>query len=414
MEASAPPVRLPGCKSLSARALVLAAVAEGSSRLAGLSDCEDTAVLRRALAALGAGFDEEPGGVWRVRGLGGPPASDGAVLDAGEAATNLRFLACLVAAGRGAARITGSPALLGRPHGPLLDFLRAQGAEVSTGADGIRVRGKGLPGGDWRPPTGTSSQFLSGLALAAAWSGEVRLHLPADRPSAGYFDLTLAAVRHFRGAGAVAVRRAADGGTRVDLNPGAVGGRDWRLPADASGATFFLAAAAARGRALDFAHAWSPAHPEAVTNAGWIAASGLLREESAARFLPGAAPDAPLEIDLDAAPDAGPALAVLAAHLPAGIRFTGLDRLRLKESDRLAGMRELAGSLGARVVAAAEALCIAAPEGGLRPAPGSFDVRGDHRLAMAAAIGGLETDDPGCVAKSFPGFWEEWSSWSRP
>ncbi len=414
METIPPPVRLPGCKSLSARALVLAATAAGESSLRGLSDCEDTVVLRRALADLGAGFTEEAGGVWRVRGLGGPPQADGAVLDAGEAATNLRFLACLVAAGRGAARITGTPALLARPHGPLLDFLRSCGAAVEAGADGIRVRGCGLPGGDWRPPTGTSSQFLSGLALAAAWSGEVRLHLPAGRPSAGYFDLTLAAVRHFRGAGAVAVHRAADGGAQVELRPGAEGGRDWRVPTDASGATFFLAAAAARGRAVDFEHAWSPAHPEAEANAAWIGASGLLREESATRFLPGAAPDAPLELDLDAAPDAGPALAVLAAHLPAGIRFTGLDRLRLKESDRLAGMRHLAAALGARVEPAGEVLRITAAAGGPRPAPGPFDARGDHRLAMAAAVAGLETDDPGCVAKSFPGFWEEWSSWSRP
>ncbi|RMH01816.1 MAG: hypothetical protein D6702_10360 [Planctomycetota bacterium] len=403
------PVRLPGCKSTSARALVLATLARGRSVLSGLSDSEDTVALRRALAALGASFRDLPDGSVAVEGLGGPPRLSGQRLDAGEAATNLRFLACLAAAGRGEALLTGSPGLRARPHGPLFAFLASLGVETTETADGWRIRGRGLPGGVWRPPVELSSQFLSALALAALADAEVRLVLPARIPSAGYFRLTLAAVRAFRGCEAAAAT--ADG---LLLRPAAAVGRRFAVPADASGATFFLAAAAAAGRPVAFARPWASEHPEAELNAAWIAASRLLAPTAEAAFAPGGPPpEQPLELDLDSAPDAGPALTGLAVRLPAGIRFRGLARLRHKESDRVAGMAALAAAAGGEVVEEQDgALFVRAGRG--RPAAAPFDPRHDHRLAMAAAVAGLEVADPACVGKSFPEFWKEWNAWSRP
>jgi len=363
MKASLRPIRLPGCKSLSARALVLAAVAEGESELRGLSDCADSVGLAAALEALGAGFDRTEAGVVRVQGMGGPPRAEGLRIDAGEAATNFRFLACLLAAGRTDVLLTGSAQLLSRPHQPLYDFLRSRGAAVEPASEGVRIRSRGLLGGAWDAPATASSQFLSGHALASAWSGEVTLGLPAD----------------------------------------------------ASGATFFLVAAATGARPAVFETPWAEQHPEAALNRRWLEDSGLLAPVPGDRFDPaGEPPGCPLELDLDPAPDAGPALAVLAASLPAGIRFRGLERLRIKESDRLAGMKALAEALGARVEEEPEALMLRAGPSGPPPSPAPFDPRNDHRLAMAAAVAGLEVADPACVSKSFPGFWTEWNAWSRP
>ncbi len=410
MKASLRPIRLPGCKSLSARALVLAAVAEGESELRGLSDCADSVGLAAALEALGAGFDRTEAGVVRVQGMGGPPRAEGLRIDAGEAATNFRFLACLLAAGRTDVLLTGSAQLLSRPHQPLYDFLRSRGAAVEPASEGVRIRSRGLLGGAWDAPATASSQFLSGLALASAWSGEVTLGLPADLPSRGYFELTLATIRAFRGAPA-AVREPA----ALRLRPGNPRGRAWTVPADASGATFFLVAAATGARPAVFETPWAEQHPEAALNRRWLEDSGLLAPVPGDRFDPaGEPPGCPLELDLDPAPDAGPALAVLAASLPAGIRFRGLERLRIKESDRLAGMKALAEALGARVEEEPEALMLRAGPSGPPPSPAPFDPRNDHRLAMAAAVAGLEVADPACVSKSFPGFWTEWNAWSRP
>lgn len=408
-------VVLPGCKSLSARALVLAAGARGASELRGLSDSADTRTLAAALGVLGARCEDLGGDRWRVAGLGGPPRGTGFRLDAGEAATNFRFLACLVAAGECEAFLTGSPRLLERPHAPLYEFLREHGARVEPAAGGVRIAGHGLRGGRWEAPAGASSQFLSGLALAAAWSGEVRLALPAPLallPSAGYLELTLDAIRAFRGEGTVAL--AAD--TEILLRPGRDEGRAWNVPADASAATFFLVAAARRRRPLRCARAWAAHHPEARLDARWIEESGLLRARGTdpPRFEPAASwPVAELHVDLDPAPDAGPALAVLAAALPAGIRFRGLARLRLKESDRRQGMIALAQALGAPHEERGEELWIRAGEA-IPPPAAPFDPRGDHRLAMAAAAGGLEVTDRACAGKSFPRFWGEWNAWSRP
>ncbi|MBC8329685.1 MAG: hypothetical protein H8E31_13180 [Planctomycetes bacterium] len=418
MEPTARPIRLPGCKSQSARALVLAAVAEGRSELRGASDSQDTAFLAAALEELGAEIDRREPGVLRIRGLGGPPRARGLRLDAGEAATNFRFLACLLAAGPTDVLLSGSPQLLARPHQALFEFLATHGAGVRAEPDGVRIRGRGLAGGDWKPPAAVSSQFLSGLALAAGWSGEVRMKLPARLPSEGYFDLTLDAIRAFRGQDAARFEpslSAAEGARILHLGPGSSAGRDWDILADASAATFFLAAAAVRRRPADFHRPWAARHPEAVLNRTWIQASGLLEVASSQTFLAtGAVPDAPLEIDLDPAPDAGPALAVLAAALPAGIRFRGLEGLRIKESDRLAGMTALAEAAGGVHRTEPDCLLIQAGKGPSSPPGGQFDPRQDHRLAMAAAVAGLEVTDPACVAKSFPGFWREWNAWSRP
>ncbi len=383
-----------------------------------MSDCADTRALAGALRALGAGIEEEeaPGSL-RIQGWGGPPRARGVRVDVGAAGASLRFLLPVLAAGDTEVLLTGHPRLWRRPHDPLLALLRSLGTELEEHRDpvrpGFRIRGRGLPGGCWEAPARESSQFLSGLLLAAGLAaGPVHLRVRGPLPSAGYVDLTLEALRSFRGP--EAVEPAADG---FLVRPGLPAPRELEVPGDPSGATFFLVAGILAGVRQRLRPAWSSLHPEAGLHHHLFAA-GLLVAEGGGVAATGSFPGECLDLDLDPAPDAGPALAVLGAWLPAGARLRRVGRLRWKESDRVAGCLRLLAALGCPGRLEGEDLVV--PGGGFQAPAGAarlpFDPDGDHRLAMAAGVASLvapwlEVTDPDCVAKSFPDFWRQLGTW---
>lgn len=414
-------IALPGCKSSSQRALMLAALAAGESRIDGLSDCRDSADLQAALQALGAEFRPAgAAGAWTVRGR--PPQELGSAADlpAGEGASTLRFLLALAAAGRGVLTLRPAPALAARPHGELTAILSGFGAGIETGLDAagpfLRVRGRGGFGArSVELGALQTSQTLSALWLAAGDAPmQWRLLQPAG--SQGYLGLTAEMLRAARGPAALIER---EPGRSWDQSAGF--GRDARLRvlADPSAAIFFAVAALLLQRPVRLERAWNPRHADADLLERLRAEEWLDWQDGAAGRMLRPGPSAlarPLQLDLDAAPDAGPALAVLAAHLPHGGSFRGLERLRIKESDRVLAMARLAEACGAAVALAGGGMSIA--PGAQSPRPGQPAPRraarvaaeGDHRTAMAAGIAallhpGLEPDDRACVAKSFPGFW---------
>ena len=410
-----PRIHLPGCKSLSQRALLLAAVAEGESALTGVSPCEDSTYLRGALADLGAVFAKGEDGQLLVQGMGGPPRGE-CRIDVGEAGSSLRFLLPLCAAGEGVFEITGTPRLMSRPHDPLLDCLRELGAQIERIDDaerpGFRVRAQGLPTGAWPVPSATSSQYLSGLAMAAAWSAGVELALPAAVPSRGYFDLTLEALTAF--CGSDAWQESPEGeGSVLNLPGAAPHATAFEVPGDPSGASFFLVALAITGAAAELAPDWSSSHPEAGLLVQLLEA-GLVERAGTQWHATGYAPSEALQLDLDPAPDAGPALAVLGAHLPQGLIMDRVARLRAKESDRVLGVQRLAELCGRHAELKGDQLHLSG--GGIDPlaqaAQQPFDPDQDHRMAMAAGVARLlapaiQVMHPECVAKSFPDFWAE-------
>lgn len=426
MRAAPPVCGLPGCKSTSQRALVLAALAGGENRISGLSACRDSAELLAALRRLGVTAEWEglPGaGSAALRLAGRPPRALAAAgeIPAGEGASTLRFLMALAGASEGVKRFRPAPGLAARPHGELSAALTALGAAVATGEDAagawIEVRGAGgfgprtLSLGPLR-----SSQTLSGLWMAAG-DAPMTWELSGPAASAGYLELTAEMLRHARGADALVEverdrvwRQAAGYGERLRI----------RVMADPSAAVFFAVAALLLRRAVRVDRPWTSRHADAallrrLRHEDWLTwTSG----EHGIEFVPGpAARRRELVLDLDVAPDCGPALAVLAAHLPAGGTFTGLSRLRAKESDRVEAMARLAAACGAEAALDGDAMRVRPSAGGARPgrsaAPAArkVETRGDHRVAMAAGVAallqpGLEPDDRGCVAKSFPHFWE--------
>ncbi len=398
---------LPGCKSASARALLLAACASGRSCLQGLSDSQDTGHIRQAIRILGAKVSD--GKCCEIDGFSGAPPGGQILVDAGEAATNLRLLLALAAISPGGFSIAASAGLKARPHQAILDFLIDIGQEVRV-AENYQVGPWVIPGGDWICEAGASSQFHSGLALAAVCRAEgevVDLHLPANLPSRGYLNLTIELIKSFCGDAVLS-----ESPQRIELLAGPPKGQTWNCPADASSASFFLVRSLLCNSSIKFLRPWSATHPEAEFSR-WLIGNSLIASTDQLLFEPSlghlelnSSRIPQLSFDIDPCPDVAPAISVLAAHLVNGILLSGTERLRFKESDRFNGMRRLVAALGGEFEQQANGQVLIRRGHGQRSGI-AVACASDHRLAMAAAIADLEVDNRECVAKSFPNFWQE-------
>ncbi|MEU8798638.1 3-phosphoshikimate 1-carboxyvinyltransferase [Spirillospora sp. NPDC048819] len=404
-------VSLPGSKSMTNRALILAALAEGPARITGPLHSRDTELMAAALRALGAGIDEDSGG-WRVRPgrLTGP-----ARVDVGLAGTVMRFLPPVAALASGEVSVDGDPRARERPMGPIVAALRALGAGIDDGGRGtlpFTVRGTGaVNGGQVTIDASGSSQFVSGLLLAAPRfekGVEVRNDGPPV-PSAPHVEMT---VHMLREAG-VAVETE-ENVWRVA--PGPIRGAEWVIEPDLSNAAQFLGAALVTGGRVTV-----PGWPAETTQPG-DALRGLLGAMGAEASL---GPDgltvrgngefSGLEADLHDVGELTPVLAALAALAGSPSRLTGIAHLRGHETDRLAALVTEINGLGGDVRELPDGLEI-------RPRPlhgGVFHTYDDHRMVMAAAllglaVPGIEVENPGTVGKTLPNFTESWASMLAP
>jgi len=386
----------PGSKSITNRALLLAALARGTSRLSGALKSDDTAYMATALRSMGVTVMEpDPAGF--VVTATGCLAAPGTPLSLGNAGTATRFLTAAAAVVDGEVVIDGDAHMRRRPIAPLVAALRRLGVEASTetGCPPVLVRGRGgFAGGRVEIDGGLSSQYVSALLmLGACGRGPVEVVLTGpDIGARGYVDLTLAAMAVF-GAEAEPMGAA---GWRV--TPTGYRAADFAVEPDASAATYLWGAEALTGGAIDLGFA-----PEA---------SG--QPDARARDLVKQFPHLPPVIDGSQMQDAVPTLAVLAVFNATPVRFVGVANLRVKECDRLAALAaelsRIAPGLGREegddlVVSADPALA-----GSLRPT--RIETYRDHRIAMSFAlaglrIGGITILDPGCVAKTYPGYWSD-------
>ncbi len=404
-------VRPPGSRSITNRALVVAALAEGESVLENVGLSGDTRVCAEALRTLDIAVEvDEAGRSMRVAGCGGTVPPGPKDVYTGESGTATRFVTALTAAGRGRYRIDGAPRMRERPIQDLLDSLSALGvraeSEAGTGCPPVRLETAGLRGGTVSLSGAVSSQFLSGLLMAApSADGPVTVEVAGELVSKPYVDLTAAVMAAF----GVEVQR--DGYARFRLDaPRAYTGRTYAVEPDASSASYFLAAAAATG--------------------GRVTVQGLARTSAQgdARF-PGilramgcevvwtddgvtvTGPDrlSGLRIDMNAMPDMVLTLAPLALVARGRTVIENVANLRVKESDRLSALATELKRLGAKVEERPDGLAITPPKT-IRPA--EVATYNDHRIAMGMAVvglvvGGVRIADPKCVAKTYPGFFED-------
>jgi 3-phosphoshikimate 1-carboxyvinyltransferase len=397
-------VALPGSKSLTARALVLAALADGPGRLVRPLRARDTDLMAAALRALGVRVEED-GEDWV---LTPGPLRGPAEVDAGLAGTVLRFLPPVAALADGPVRVDGDPRLHERPNAGLIAALRDLGVQVDDGGRGrapFTVHGTGrVRGGAVTVDASESSQIVSGLLLAAARFDEgVDLALAGGVPSMPHVEMTVASLRG-RGVNVVGTER----GWRV--SPGPVAARDEVLEPDLSNAAPFLAAALVTGGRVTVRD-W----PAETTQPGGrldalLGAMGadVERTDEGLRVT-GTGPVRPLVADLGEVGELTPVLAALCALADGTSRLTGVAHLRGHETDRLQALDEVLTAVGARVEQLPDGLVIT---------PGShraalLDSYADHRMVHAAAVLGLavegvEVRDPGAVSKTLPDFVARW------
>lgn len=400
-------VRVPGSKSLTNRALLVAALARGTSRLRGALESDDTEVMLRALARLGCAVDAR-GDVWHVEGRDGHLAKPAETLDTGNSGTTARFLTAAATLADGPVRIDGDARMRERPISDLVDALTALGArcavEGQRGCPPVRVEGGGLPGGSATIDARRSSQYVSAILLAAPYARrDVRLRaeggVVVSRP---YVDLTLRLMRDF---GAHAEWSAPDA---LFVEAGRTyRGRDYAIEADASAAAYpFCAAAIAGGRVRVEGIAADSLQPDfRLLDLLGRMGCRVLRGPDFAEVSGPADGLRAIDVDMNDLPDAALALAVVALFARGTTHIRNVANLRIKESDRLAALETELRRLGADARADADSLSVTpGPLHGAR-----IRTYGDHRMAMAFALAGLRVpgvaiQDPGCVAKTWPGY----------
>ncbi len=397
----------PPSKSYTHRALIAGALASGKSRIAAPLRAADTELTARGLESLGVPIEWLPGEI-AVAGCGGTfPAPGEVTIDCGNSGTTLRLLTSAALLARHPVVLTGSPRMLERPVGPLAGALRALGGDVAfTGRPGyppVRVSGR-LRGGKALIDGSISSQFVSSILMAAPYADEdVELTLPATPASRSYLDVTADVMLRF---GARLERRGYDW-FRVESGV-PYRGRGYRVEGDYSSASYLFAVAAVCGGRVTVA-GLNPASVqgdrlflEALEAMGCRVTAGadtVTVERTG--DLEG------IEIDMSSSPDTVQTLAAVAAVAESPTTITGIAHLQYKESDRVGVTSDTLRRMGAGVGVADDSLTITpAPLHGV-----AVDPHDDHRTAMAfavlgLAVGGMAILEPGCVEKSFPGFWE--------
>lgn len=401
-------VTVPGSKSISNRALILAALADGPSTLTGLLAARDTALMRAALVSLGVGISETDGLITVTPGsLKGPAA-----VDCGLAGTVMRFVPPVAALADGVIAFDGDPYARERPMHVILDALRRLGVNLDdqdTGRMPYAVNGTGsVRGGQVTLDASGSSQFISALLLAGARYDEgVDIHHDGKPvPSQPHIDMSVAMLRE-RG-----VQVDDDDPNRWVVSPGPISALDVAIEPDLSNAAPFLAAAAITGGAVTV-----PDWPTHTTQPG-----DQLREiftrfgadvslSSSGLTVGGTGELNGVDLDLRDVGELSPVIAAVAALADGPSYLRGITHLRFHETDRLAALETELNALGGDVSQTADGLEI-------RPRPlhgGLFGTYHDHRMAQAAAViglavEGLEIDNVGTTSKTMPEFPDVWSA----
>jgi len=401
-------LRPPGSKSLTNRALVLAALATGETRLRGMLESLDTRVMLESLRALGFGINEGPTtGEAQISGGGGEVPAAAARLNLENSGTSIRFLAAMVSLGSGEFTLDGNTRMQQRPIVDLVEALKTLGVDAScpagTGCPPVTIVANGLPGGTADLAGDTSSQYLSALLMAAPCAaGPVTLRIDGPLVSRPYVDMTCALMSRF---GADVTE--SPGGT-FSISPSGFDATELEIEPDASAASYFLAAAAVTGGRVTVEGLSRDALQGDVAFVDCLAQMGCGVQETHQGLCVEGGELVGIDVDMNAISDTAQTLAVVAAFARGPTRIRGIAHARRKETDRVSAMVTELGRLGLAVDEHDDGLTV--HPGPLSPA--EIQTYDDHRMAMSFAVAGLVSpgiviSNPGCTSKTYPGFFDD-------
>ena len=410
-------VTLPGSKSLSNRALLLAALAHGTTRVRNLLVSDDVEHMLRGLTVLGVDLEVSDDGTRaNVKGHGGPIRTEHREyrLDLGNAGTAFRPLTAALCLSRGVFELEGEPRMNERPIEHLVAALRRLGARIEylreDGYPPLRIEGGELAGGMVSIPGNISSQFLTSILMAAPFAQRpTEIQVIGEQVSKPYLEITLDAMRHF----GIEVLHHDLQHFRVPtgryVSPG-----DFPVEGDASSATYFLAAGAIAGGPVRVHGVGRESVQGDVAFAGVLEAMGA-QIEIGDDWIEASAPQGRLtaiDMDFNAMPDAAMTAAVVALFAEGTSVIRNVYNLRVKETDRVKALAMELRKVGAHVESGVDHLKIT-PPASLKPA--TIDTYNDHRMAMSLSLAALgdadiQIRDPDCVSKTFPRYFDTFQS----
>ena len=407
-------IKVPGSKSITQRALIAAALADGASILLGPLESEDTRYTAAALEQMGVAVVKDRDR-WSVQGNGGRIATPEKEIFLGNNGTATRFLTSVAALGAGTFQISGDARMAERPILPLMQALRGWGVDIASinnnGCPPLRIRAGGLSGGKTVLPEGKSSQYLSSLLLVGPYARQqAELDVEGAILSLPYVIMTLVVMEAF--------------GIRVEANEalnsyriprGIYRAREYAIEGDASNASYFYAAAAVTGGEVTVPNVPVPSLQGDAAFVALLARMGCqVNKTGDGLTVSGPAELKGITIDMGDMPDVVPTLAVVASQARGRTTIKNIAHLRIKECDRLHVMAVELAKMGARVQELDDALIIEGKDPDAPMHGAEINTYNDHRIAMSFAVAGLAV--PGvkilgeeCVAKSFPDFWERFA-----
>lgn len=403
-------IRPPSSKSITNRALICAALASGSSRLHQPLVSDDTHVMIDSLSKLGVSI-ERTQDTLVIEGCGGNFPNSSAELFIGNSGTSVRFLTAMLCAGQGTFEISGVPRMHERPIQDLLDALNSLGAKAEsvdgTGCPPVRVQAGGLRGGAVAIKGNISSQFLSGLLMAAPYANSpVTIRVNGELISRPYVEMTLAVMREF-GVGTVWTD------TNFQVPAAKYRGHIYEIEPDASAASYFWAAAAITGGEVEVLELTRSSLQGDVEFCDLLVEMGCeLTENENSMTIKGPEQLHGIDCNMAHVSDTAQTLSAVSLFADGPTTIRGIAHNRHKETDRIGNLAIELRKFGAKVEEFEDGFTVHPPD---QLTPAVIDTYDDHRMAMSMALPGLKVsgvtiNDPGCTAKTYPHFFEDLQS----
>ncbi|MFG2600014.1 3-phosphoshikimate 1-carboxyvinyltransferase [Streptomyces sp. NPDC048462] len=408
-------IHVPGSKSVTARALFLAAAANGTSTLLRPLSSDDTEGFAQGLTGLGYEVVQEPDR-WRIEGRPAGPAATEADIYCRDGATTARFLPALASAGaRGSYRFDASAQMRRRPLAPLTEALRFLGVDLhheeAEGHHPLRIRAAGIKGGELTLDAGQSSQYLTALLMLGPLTESGLRITVTELVSAPYIEITLAMMRAF----GVEVTRGGPGGNVFTVPPGGYRATTYAVEPDASTAGYFFAAAALTGGEVTVPGLGTGALQGDLGFVGVLSRMGAeVRTGAESTTVRSTGKLHGLTVNMRDISDTMPTLAAIAPYASGPVRIEDVGNTRVKECDRLEACAANLRRMGITVKTGPDWIEIRPGT----PRAAEIATHGDHRIVMSFAVAGLRTpgltyDDPGCVRKTYPRFHEEFAAFAE-